>query len=80
MEMCRSCGSTNTFEDSTVSQSLNFGGQIVIFENVPARVCRQCGERLFAAEVVRRMEELGKGERPPSRLDNVPVYDVSQVA
>ena len=80
MEKCRSCLSSGTFEERTVSQPLTFNGQIVIFENVPALVCSQCGEILLTPEVARRMEELGRGERPPSRMDQVPVYDLADVA
>ncbi len=80
MEVCRSCRSPDTYEKRAVSQPLKFNGQIIIFENVPALVCRQCGETLLSAETVKRMEELGRGERPPSRMDKVPVYDMGQVA
>jgi YgiT-type zinc finger domain-containing protein len=80
MEKCRSCLSSGTYEDRLTSQPLKFNGQVVIFENVPAQVCRQCGETLFGAEVVKLMEDLGRGERPPTRMDRVPVYDFAQVA
>lgn len=80
MDKCRSCLCADTFEERTVSQPLKFNGQIVIFENVPALVCSQCGEVLLRPEIVRRMEELGRGERPPSRMDQVPVYDLAGVA
>lgn len=80
MDVCRSCRSRDTYEERTVSQPLKFGGQIVIFENVPALVCRQCGETLLRPETVKLMEELGRGEQPPSRMDQVPVYDLADVA
>ncbi len=80
MEVCRSCRSPDTYEKRAVSQPLKFNGQVIIFENVPALVCRQCGETLFRAETVELMEELGRGERPPSRMDEVPVYDITQVS
>ena len=80
MEPCRSCLSKDTYEERVVSQPLKLNGQIVIFENVPALVCRQCGETLLRAETAKRMEELGRGEHPPTRLDQVPVYDLSEVA
>ena len=80
MDPCRSCLSKDTFEERKVAQPFKFNGQIVIFENVPALVCSQCGETLLSAETARRIDELGRGERPPSRLDQVPVYDLSEVA
>ena len=30
--------------------------KLYIFENVPAGVCRQCGEKYFTAKVARQME------------------------
>lgn len=80
MKVCRGCGSNNTFEDRAVSYPLKMSGRIIIFENVPALVCRQCGEMLFRPETVKLMEELGQGERPPSRMERVPVYDFAEVA
>lgn len=79
MDVCRSCGSSNTYEERTISYPLKMDGRIVIFENVPALVCRQCGEKLFRPETVERMDELGRGERPPSRIAQVPVYDLAEV-
>ena len=32
-------------------------GKHFIFEQVPARVCRRCGERYFSARVVRAMDQ-----------------------
>ena len=80
MKVCRSCGSRNTFENRTVSYPLKLDGRIIIFENVPALVCYQCGEMLLRPETVKLMEELGRGERPPSRIEQVPVYDLAEVA
>jgi len=39
---------------------------LIVFENVPAKVCNECGERYYSAEVSRKMEKMakaGKGER-----------------
>ena len=80
MEKCRSCLATNSFEDKEISYPRKAGGRIVIFEHVPALVCSQCGETLFRAETLKLMEDLIAGERPPSRTETVPVYDLAQVA
>jgi len=39
-------------------------GRHFIFERVPARVCRRCGERYFEGSVVRRMDRLMRSSRP----------------
>lgn len=80
MKVYRSCGSSDTFKERTVSYPLKLDGRLIIFENVPALVCHQCGEMLLRPETVKLMEELGRGERPPSRMEQVPVYDFAEVA
>jgi YgiT-type zinc finger domain-containing protein len=80
MKVCRSCGSSDTYEERAVSYPLKLNGQIIIFENAPALVCRQCGEMIFRAATVKLMEDLGRGERPPSRMERIPVYDLAEVA
>lgn len=80
MNKCRSCLSTGTFEERTVTYPLKMKGRIVIFENVPALVCAQCHETLFTADIVKKMEALALTERPPSRTEQIPVYDLAEVA
>ena len=80
MENCRSCHGRDTYQERAIARPFQFNGQVVIFENVPARVCSQCGEILLSAEIAKRIDELGRGEQPPSRMDSVPVYDLSEVA
>ena len=51
----------------------------MIFENVPASVCRQCGESLLSAATARLIDQLARGERPPTRTEEVLVYDFEKV-
>jgi YgiT-type zinc finger domain-containing protein len=78
MDKCRSCLSTNTYEERKISHPLKLKDRVVIFENVPASVCSQCGETLFQARTVERMEQLGRGKRAPNRVERVPVYDLAE--
>ena len=48
-------------------------GQIFVFENVPARVCQNCGERFFVAEVAQTMERLIMAPEVQQRIISVPV-------
>jgi len=80
MDKCRSCLSSDTFEERTITYPLKMKGRIVIFENVPALVCSQCNETLFEAETLKRMEKLALAERAPSRTEAIPVYDLAEVA
>ena len=80
MEVCRNCGSKSSYEKGRVSYPLKVKDRVVIYENVPAIVCRQCHETLFTAETVKLMETLRAPERTPSRIEEVAVYDLAEVA
>jgi YgiT-type zinc finger domain-containing protein len=47
-----------TFEAQKVTYVLEQQGQVRIMENVPARVCRATGERLFAPKTVERSQHI----------------------
>lgn len=50
------------------------GDRLVIIKDVPAEVCIQCGERYFAPEVSRQIDELAKAQpKNTETLIQVPV-------
>ena len=67
-----------TVEEKRVTVALRWGGTLVIIENVPATVCNACGERSYAASVVRHMEPLAKEGRQEPEL-HVPVVTLAEV-
>jgi len=64
---------------STVEKA-EFPEGYVIFENVPAQECRNCGELWFSMETMRQIEVAAKRERPPLRKIEVPLYDLASSA
>ena len=44
-------------------------------EHVPARVCRETGERLFAPETVERLQHIVWEQRTPTRIVETPVFE-----
>ncbi len=44
--------------DSTAKFIVDLGNCVVIVKNVPARICRQCGEESYSDEVVQRLEKI----------------------
>lgn len=58
MEKCFFC--KGTLEVKTVNFDFRWGESLVLFENVPALVCQQCGEKYFSNEVSHRMKEMAK--------------------
>ncbi len=58
MEKCFFC--KGTLEDKTVNFDFRWGDNLVLFENVPALVCTQCGEKCFLNKTSNRMKEMAK--------------------
>jgi YgiT-type zinc finger domain-containing protein len=54
-----------------------WGDDLKIIEDVPAQICRQCGEKYFAAEVYKVMERLAKNTGHPIRRLSVDVMRYS---
>jgi YgiT-type zinc finger domain-containing protein len=57
-----------TFEDQKVTYILEQQGKVLIIEHVPARVCRETGERLFAPATVERLQHIVWEQKKPTRL------------
>ena len=64
-----------TFEEQTVTYVLERQGKVLIIENVPARVCRETGERLFAPKTVERLQQIVWEQRTPTRIVETPVFE-----
>jgi len=64
-----------TFEEQTVTYVLERQGKVLIIEHVPARVCRETGERLFAPETVERLQQIVWEQRTPTRIVETPVFE-----
>ena len=53
-----------------VDVDFRWGRKLKVIRDVPAGVCRQCGERYFDAPVYKQMEKLGASRRKAeSRLE-----------
>ena len=45
----------------------------VILEGVTVGVCDECGNRYYAAETLKRVQEIANGSVAPERFDEIPV-------
>ncbi len=54
----------------------HWGDEIVIFENVPAEVCEQCGEVYFAPDVLEMMDKATLKKQKPDKTLAVPVFSL----
>lgn len=70
---------TEEFVEELVTYTLRVGDKLVLVENVPARVCVQTGERLFAPEVVERLQEIVWEQKRPIRVVETPVFEFPAV-
>jgi HTH-type transcriptional regulator/antitoxin MqsA len=78
MKKCPLCG--GELEVKTVTHPQEYEGKIIILENVPAEVCRQCGEVLIRPDVLEKMQQVVWSETAPGRTASIPVYDLAEVA
>ena len=76
--VCDLCGSPVTEEK--VTYSLELPERWILVEKVPARVCAQCGERLFDLETVEKLQAIAWGQRKPDRVQETAVFDFSNVS
>jgi len=66
-------------EERLVQHEYRWEGKLFVFEDVPARVCRQCGEKYFDAKVVKAMERAVLDQLEPKRILQVPLFSYSEV-
>lgn len=61
--------------EQRVTYTLELNGQLIVVENVPARVDTETGEQLFSPETVERLQEMVNQRQKPKRMIQVPVYE-----
>ncbi len=66
---------SETFVETTVTYTLELDGKFYLIERVPARVCRETGEQLFAPETVERIQHLIHGKEKPVKTIKTPVFE-----
>ena len=59
MVICDLCGSP--LIEQEVTYAIELDGKWVIIEHVPAGVCPQCGEKLFAPDTAERLQQIAGG-------------------
>lgn len=69
--LCTVCGGPREEGRATLSYKLN-GGWVII-ENVPASICRLCGEKYFTPAVSERILEIARNTPTPTKTITIPV-------
>ena len=78
MEQCFFC-KHGVLVDKRVTVDFRWGKRLVIIEDVPAKVCNECGERYYSATVSRLMEEIAM-RRKVDKYVEVPLFRLSGTA
>lgn len=61
--------------EKKVTYMFEKAGDIIVIENVPARVDVETGEQFFAPETVERLQQMVWQHKQPKRMMQVPVYE-----
>ena len=61
-----------------VTYAIELDGKWIIIEHVPARVCLQCGEKLFSADTVERLQRTAWEQEDPYKILETPVFDFAR--
>jgi len=73
-ETCEYCG--GPIVEKIIDLPRRVGNKYVLIKRVHAGVCKQCGSRYFAANVLKTIEELLKSRRKPKRQISMSVYSL----
>jgi YgiT-type zinc finger domain-containing protein len=73
---CAQCG--GTLEPQTITHQQPWGGELYEFENVPALVCRQCGQVWLEAGVGQLIEKVVQHHPAPKKYHHVPVFSLTE--
>lgn len=65
-------------ESKIVTHQQPWGNELYEFENVPALVCRQCGEIWLGHKVTQAIDAIIERRPQPKRYHQVPVFSLSE--
>lgn len=61
--------------ETLVLYTLIRDGELIVVENVPARIDPETGEQFFSPQVVERLQSVIWNRRRPARIMQTPVYE-----
>ena len=65
-------------EETEVKEDIWVGEKLLVIENVHARICEKCGEKIVSYDEMRRIEGIIRGfERGKMELKRITAYVVS---
>jgi YgiT-type zinc finger domain-containing protein len=76
-QRCAVCG--GALRETTITHEEKRGGDLFVFEHVPAKLCSACGELWIEDATLKEIDRLIR-EGTPTRKVQTPVYDFAVVA
>ncbi len=70
---CTIEGCPGTYEQQYIVHTTRHNERIIVFDNVPAEVCDNCGDTLLSSIAAQRIDELLSNDSRPTGV--VPLYD-----
>jgi len=74
---CTFCG--GEVEERRIDYDYRRRGHLLVFRNVPAGVCRQCGEKYFQSDVPKKMDQsfhdIVECHQQPDQMLDVPAVN-----
>jgi YgiT-type zinc finger domain-containing protein len=67
-------------EEKSITVDLRIGEKLFVVEEVPAKVCNRCGEKVFTPPITRELQNLVKRRRKAPRTVKVPVFSLKRSA
>lgn len=74
MVTCEVCGSSESRID-TVSEVFEVDDRRVLVENIPVRICMQCGEMSFDRETAEKVRQMIHGDAQPVGVIELEVFE-----
>jgi YgiT-type zinc finger domain-containing protein len=78
MDECRYC--KGLLEERLISRVQEYKGRWFLIENLPALVCRQCGETYFTPQAHSLVLRLVRAGADPVRVETLDVLDASKAS
>ena len=73
---CDICG--GLLHEEAVTYRIDVDGKLLVVENVPAKVCGQCGEKIYSADTVEKLQKTIWEQKRPTRVMETPVFDYGE--
>ena len=61
MYKCTVCGSSEYLDDK-INNVFNINGDIIIVDNIPAKICKKCGDQSFSRDTLAHIQSLIYGK------------------